>query len=218
MSVEDKESQIDWMSETHVKEYLSKYIDLPYRNAGESVLVGHVPPTAKYILDLGTGDGRLLKLLKTRRSYNEIEEAVAIDSSPNMLRRVKENFTHDNTVKIIEHDLQKPLPELGQFDAVVSSFVIHHLEHERKKSLYTEIFSILKPKGVFCNLEHVASLTQNLHEHFFEAIGTNVQNQDKADRLLDVNTQLEWLKEIGFTDVDCYWKWLELALLIGVRP
>jgi tRNA (cmo5U34)-methyltransferase len=102
--------------------------------------------------------------------------------SPSMLKRVKENFAHDNKVKIIEHDLQNPLPELGQFDAVVSSFAIHHLEHERKKSLYTEIFSILKPKGVFCNLEHVASPTQNLHERFFEAIGTTVQTQDKADK------------------------------------
>jgi tRNA (cmo5U34)-methyltransferase len=44
-----------------------------------------------------------------------------------MLKRVKENFVHDNRVKIIEHDLQNPLPKLGQFDAVVSSFVIHHL-------------------------------------------------------------------------------------------
>ena len=211
-------SQNEWMSEMHVRKYLDKYIDVPRRNEGESVLLDHVPDNAKRILDLGTGDGRLLRILKTRRSHNEIDEAIVIDVSPIMLKRVKENFVHDNRVKIIEHDLQNPLPKLGQFDAVVSSFVIHHLEHERKKSLYTEIFSILKPTGVFCKFEHEASSTQKLHERFFEALGTTVQSEDKSDKLLDVNTQLEWLKEIGFTDVDCYWKWLELALLIGVKP
>ena len=52
-------------------------------------------------------------------------------------------------------------------------------------------------------MEHVASPTQNLHERFFKAIGTTVETEDKSDKLLDVNAQLEWLKEIGFTDVDC---------------
>jgi tRNA (cmo5U34)-methyltransferase len=34
---------------------------------------------------------------------------------------------------------------------------------------------------------------------------------------LALETQLEWLRDIGFRDVDCHWKWLELALLAGVR-
>jgi hypothetical protein len=40
----------------------------------------------------------------------------------------------------------------------------------------------------------------------------------RSDERLRVESQLAWLREIGFIDVDCYWKWLETALLIGVRP
>jgi tRNA (cmo5U34)-methyltransferase len=34
---------------------------------------------------------------------------------------------------------------------------------------------------------------------------------------LDVATQLRWLPEIGFQDVDCFWKWREPALLVGKK-
>jgi tRNA (cmo5U34)-methyltransferase len=51
-----------------------------------------------------------------------------------------------------------------------------------------------------------------------KSIGESVENEDPTNKLLDVQTQVEWLRAIGFEDVDCYWKWLELALLIGYRP
>jgi hypothetical protein len=33
-----------------------------------------------------------------------------------------------------------------------------------------------------------------------------------------MQTELEYLREAGFVDVDCYWKWLELSLLVGIKP
>lgn len=87
-----------------------------------------------------------------------------------------------------------------------------------KRSLYAEAYNLLEPGGVFANFEHVASATHRLHLAFFAAIEEPIENEDASDRLLDVETQLGWLRELGFDDVDCYWKWLEMALLIGIRP
>lgn len=204
-----------WTSAEHALAYLQRADQIPHRTEGEGVLLDHVPKTVKRILDLGTGNGRLLALLKIDRPQ---VEGVALDFSPTMLQEARARFAADPSVTVIEQDLDDFLPELGQFDAIVSSFAIHHLIHERKRSLYREIFDRLEPGGIFCNLEHVASPTQRLHEQFLQAIGQTRETDDPSNKLLDVETQLGWLREIGFTDVDCYWKWLELALLIGVKP
>jgi hypothetical protein len=95
---------------------------------------------------------------------------------------------------------------------------IHHLEHDRKRALYAEALHLVEPGGVFANFEHVASPTPRLHHAFFAAIGEPLEHEDPSDRLLDVETQLGFLRAAGFEDVDCHWKWREMALLAGVRP
>ena len=135
-----------------------------------------------------------------------------------MLEAARKRFAGDSRVSDgrAQHGLF-PAARLGKFDAVISSFAIHHLVHERKRALYAEIFGMLNPGGVFCNLEHVASPSARLHEEFLLRIGFTVETEDPSNKLLDFETQLGWLREIGFTDVDCQWKWRELALLVGVR-
>jgi tRNA (cmo5U34)-methyltransferase len=71
---------------------------------------------------------------------------------------------------------------------------------------------------VFCNLEHVAPASPRSHQRFLEAMGLTAAEEDPSNKLLDLHSQLEWLREIGFRDVDCYWKWRELALLVGNKP
>jgi len=205
----------EWLNAQHVERYLERAEDFPRRAEGESVLLDVVPRDARRVLDLGTGDGRLLALLQQDRPRLC---GVGIDVSPLMLEAAARRFAGNDRIELLEHDLAAPLPALGTFDAVVSSMAIHHLEHGRKRSLAREVFAALGPGGVFANFEHVASPTHRLHIAFFAAIGEPLEHEDPSDRLLDVETQLRWLREIGFDDVDCYWKWREMALLAGVKP
>jgi tRNA (cmo5U34)-methyltransferase len=203
-----------WTSNEHALGYLGRADSIPHRVEGESTLLEFIAPSTKRVLDLGTGDGRLLNLIKLSHPDTS---AVAIDFSPVMLEAVRRRFIDDRSVTIIARNLEEPLPEIGTFDAIVSSFAIHHLAHERKRELYAEIYACLSPGGVFCNLEHVASVTPQLHEEFLLRIGYTGESEDASNKLLDVETQLRWLREIGFSEVDCHWKWRELALLIGRR-
>ncbi|MGA9797477.1 MAG: class I SAM-dependent methyltransferase [Terriglobales bacterium] len=203
-----------WTSAEHALDYLGRADSIPHRIEGESTLLECIPSTVKRVLDLGTGDGRLLALVKL--AHPDVT-AIAIDFSPAMLEAARRRFGEDPSVTVLAHNLEDSLPDLGNFDAVVSSFAIHHLVHERKHALYAEIYERLNRGGVFCNLEHVASPTPELHEEFLRRIGYTVESEDPSNKLLDLETQLRWLREIGFSDVDCHWKWRELALLSGRR-
>lgn len=203
-----------WSSADHVQDYLERADHIPRRTEGEATLLEFIPPGVRRILDLGTGDGRLLALV---RRVHPDTEAVAVDFSAAMLAGARKRFAGDVRVSVVEHNLDASLPDLGKFDAVISSFAIHHLVHERKRALYAEIFSRLNAGGIFCNLEHVASRHARLHEQFLLRIGYTVETEDPSNKLFDLETQLGWLREIGFVDVDCHWKWRELALLAGVR-
>ena len=203
-----------WQSAEHVRDYIERADLISHRGEGEAALQEFIPAATRRILDLGTGDGRLLALA---RSAHPETEAVAVDFSPAKHDSARKRVAGQSPVSVGDPKMDSSLPSLGSFDAVISSFAIHHLVHERKRALYQEVFGILNPGGVFCNLEHVSSPSERLHEEFLLRIGFTLDTEDPSNKLLDMETQLGWLREIGFADVDCQWKWRELALLVGVR-
>lgn len=210
-------SSQEWSDPNKSSYYLNKVNTYSNRIPGENTLVENIPETAKRILDVGSGDGRMIKLIKENFQDKSDIEFTAMDISPTMLEALANNFRNDSSVKIVKHDLDKPLPDLGYFDTVVSSFAIHHLRHKRKYELYEEIYESLNPMGVFCNLEHVASVSARHHMKFFELMGEPLSREEKSDKTLSVERQLQMLRDIGFIEVDCLWKWYEIALLVGYK-
>ena len=119
------------------------------------------------------------------------------------------------------------------FDAAISGFSIHHQPDDRKQRVYGEIYALLATGGVFVNIEHVSSPTEwltALYDELFvdrlhaihpaatraELAARYYNRSDKAANILaPVEVQCQWLREIGFTDVDCYLKIFELAVFGG---
>jgi cyclopropane fatty-acyl-phospholipid synthase-like methyltransferase len=201
-----------------VEDYLEKIKgDLPHMKDTFTALLEQIPSGVKSVLDLGTGEGRLLRLVLQK---NPDAKGVGVDFSEPMLKHAKEGFQGYENVVLLKHDLNDSLPKewVGRFDLVVSGLAIHHVVDERKRELYEEVFELLPPGGVFLNLEHVASPTEELHNKFLASIGLTPETDDPSNKLLDVYTQVGWLKEIGYKDADCFYKWLEIALLGGVKP
>jgi tRNA (cmo5U34)-methyltransferase len=196
------------------------------------------PP--RRIVDLGAGDGLLLGTVL--EAFPDAA-GIAVDFSPPMLDRARERLrSFDGRAAVVEGDLGAPgwqvdLPP--SFDAVISGFAIHHLPDARKRALYAEIHGCLAPGGLFLNLEHVASATPRvesiadeamvLHQYAQrraagEAVGLEevrraylTRPDRRANILASVETQCAWLRDLGFVDVDCFWKWFELALFGGLR-
>jgi len=196
-------------------EYLARADKIPERSHGERMVLELLHHPISRLLDLGTGDGRLMALVKVAHPNCE---GVALDSSQTMLDKAHERFRNAPSVTVHCHDLNESILSFGSFDAVVSSFAIHHLADSRKFELYKEILTMLTPGGVFVNLEHVSSPTEKLHDDFLLATGMTRETEDQTNQCTAVSTQVDWLNQIGFENADCFWKWRELAVFAGTKP
>jgi len=119
----------EWTSASHARGYLAKADSIPHRHGGEAAFLEHLDTPLGRVLDIGTGDGRLLDLV---RATHPGVGGVAVDYSPEMLTAARERFGAAPEVEVVDHDINDALPDLGAFDAVVSSFANHHCPDDRK--------------------------------------------------------------------------------------
>ncbi len=204
---------------------------------------GAMPADGGRFLDIGCGDGILGATLLSEYKHSR---GVLLDFSQPMLDAARKRLSEqaDQLAFVlcdyVDPEWAQAVAPYAPFNAIVSGFSIHHQPDDGKQRLYRDIYRLLAPGGMFINLEHVAaqsSLGTTLFEESFvdslvryhrarnspmtrEQIAQQFFHRpDKAANILaPVEAQCGWLRGIGYEDVDCYFKYYELAVFGGRRP
>lgn len=197
----------------------------------------------KRFFDLGCGDGILAAAIL---GEYPAAQGVLVDFSVPMLKQARQHLKeYDAQLAFEDLDYGDPawaksMRAYAPFDTAVSGYSIHHQPDARKREVYAEIYSLLSPGGWFINIEHVSSAAQlniDLFEHHYVSARYAIEKQnggvrsfkelaeeyknrpDKdANILAPVELQCNWLREIGYDEVDCYFRIYELAVFAGRRP
>jgi tRNA (cmo5U34)-methyltransferase len=181
------------------------------------------PP--RRVLDLGAGTGLLSASVLAAFPDVSIE---LLDGSEAMLAEAAERL--GSAVGAVHvADMADELPD-GPFDAIVSALAIHHLSDEDKRHLFARVHTALVPGGVFVNADQVAGPTEALTaiytatwERECRALGASEEELGGArermryDRCADVESQLTWLRQAGFSAADCVYKLWRQAVTAGFK-
>ena len=201
-------------------------------------IVRKLAPNTECLLDLGCGDGILGRTILADRPG---AKAVFVDFSEHMIAALKKKADPQRSTFVVEDFGVKTwadsLQKFATFDLILSGLAIHHQPDDRKQGVYRDIFKLLKPGGVFLHLEHVASKTAWAMEVFEEMFvdylweyhkkQASTKSRDEiskeyygcpgrgANILAPLDLQCRWLEEIGFVDVDCFFKLFEITIFGG---
>jgi amino acid adenylation domain-containing protein len=231
-----------WQSRAVSKAYLDVRSTIPGSNLEVEVLVKLIRawfPKPRTALDLGCGDGFLGR---TVLEHFPDCHVWFLDFSDPMLDAARHKLGGSDHGSLIKADFtgsewMSNFDSGLRFDLVLSGLSIHHQTDLRKRQLYREIYDLLSSGGIFLNLEQVASSTTEVadvyHEYlidylyaFYRQSDPEKSRQEVADGFYSsparkenilalVETQCRWLRDIGFRDVDCFFKVFEHALFGG---
>ncbi|MBI2985400.1 MAG: class I SAM-dependent methyltransferase [Deltaproteobacteria bacterium] len=206
------------------------------------LMVPHAPEAPIRILDLAAGYGALTAALLKDRPH---ATAVCLDVSEEMIKMGRESMAHfGQRVEFVQGSLEDPgwlKCVSGTFDAAVSARALHHFSaNQRRRILYREIYQILGPGGCFINADNMRASTDSLKTRYREAcqrlMGGYVQEKTGGQKTLEevqaattapshsrhdngfLDQELVWLRETGFDEVDCFWKFATYAVYGGFRP
>ena len=146
-----------------------------------------------------------------------------------MLKLAKNRFQRYKNFKYITADYLEH--DFKNFDIIVSSLSIHHIEDEDKKKLYKKIYDALNPEGIFLNADQVIGSTPDIDKtyqrNWMEKIDENkftgpekdtAIERMKFDKPATFEDNLKWLRNCGFEDVDLGYKYYSFCIFYAKKP
>ncbi|MCA9140290.1 MAG: class I SAM-dependent methyltransferase [Planctomycetales bacterium] len=171
------------------------------------------------VLELGCGTGNLSVLFREAMPDATIH---LVDISGESLEVCQSRFRSPHRHTFQQCDFRDLSFADGSFDLVVSSIAIHHLNSVEKQALFGNVLKWLADDGVFCFADQCAGETDDLYTRHIEnwkklamSAGSStaewemwMQHMADHDHHDTLGVQMGWLKDVGFSIVDCPWRYL----------
>lgn len=191
------------------------------------------------VLDLGCGTGGAS--IAVCKEF-PLARITGIDSSPDMLEMAKAKVKHTTwRIDFLCQDIRGgkgqgargegfQLPD-GEFDAIISAFSLHFLNEDEKRDIFGRCVKALKPGGIFIDAEAVLSPFERIYNSYMERwkefqlsngfseeeIGNHMLRFIRDVKPVTVERQMELMKDAGFLDVECYFKYMNWAVFGGYK-
>lgn len=232
----DKKFIEDWATKTSWQ--------APIRDAQVAMVLRMIPQPIDApirVLDIGAGYGALASAVLHERLN---ATALCLDASEAMLNLgAEKNAGLKDRISFVQGSLEKPdwLKSVdGTFDAVISSRALHHFtDNQRRRYIFKEVYDLVRAGGCFINADNVRASTKSLTERYRSArdqyldrvirqvsgARTNLAEAKAASPSTYhgphnngfLEEELAWLREAGFQDVDCFWKFTTMVVYGGFK-
>jgi tRNA (cmo5U34)-methyltransferase len=179
------------------------------------------------VLDLGCGTGNISKELKKRFPNANI---TCVDLAENMIKMTKSKMASYNDIEFITADF-RDLDFHKEYDAVISSLALHHMQPDEQKTFYHRINEFLKEGGVFYNADIILGSTDYLNQTYQdtwvefmlenhtpeEVKGIWLPKHREEDFPSPLHSHILWLEDAGFKEVDVVWKYYMFGVYGGKK-
>lgn len=188
------------------------------------------------VLEIGFGTGLTSEVILDCDSRITL---VAIDNEPDMLDKAKNRLgTHKDRLTLEVIDALSFLQTCADksFDAVVSVWTLHNLEHIVRDDIFREIYRVLKDGGIFVNGDKIAVSDETEHgQHLhwqlqqFDIFATagrddlkkewvdHYHEDESPKRILVEDLMKSTLKNIGFEGCHIIKRWYMDAVAVAYK-